>query len=117
MDVKNLIFPAQSQSLDERIEIAINYWIAQGRTEEQIYGVRNFMSGRGLRLIKEEVEARDTYWKKVIDTFTKDNAERIKEEVEKENLAWLNHERCIHCGRKMKPSPTTDTCHQCWEEN
>ena len=40
-----------------------------------------------------------------------------KKLIQEENLAWLNHERCFTCGRKMKPSSTTDTCHQCWQEN
>ena len=35
------------------IETAIKEWIEQGRTEEQIFGVRNFMSGRGLNMVKE----------------------------------------------------------------
>ena len=37
--------------IKENIEV----WIKQGgRTDEQIYGVKNFMSGRGLKMVEEE---------------------------------------------------------------
>jgi hypothetical protein len=41
------------------IETAIEEWIKQGRSEEQIYGVRNFMSGRGERYIKENFVSKE----------------------------------------------------------
>ena len=50
----------------------------------------------------------------LMNHIAKSEYERGRKE---ENLAWLEHKRCFTCGRKMKPSPTTDTCHQCWEEN
>ena len=42
--------------------------------------------------------------------------ERLKEAVENENIAWCAGHRCHSCGKPMKPSPTSDRCHSCWEK-
>lgn len=39
------------------LEEAVQAWIAQGRNEEQIYGVRNFLTGIGGRAIEKELES------------------------------------------------------------
>lgn len=34
-----------------------------------------------------------------------------------EHKAWLARERCTTCGNPMEPSPTSETCGGCWEDN
>jgi hypothetical protein len=36
------------KTIDEIFEQSIQEWIAQGRSEEEIHGVRNFFTGRGI---------------------------------------------------------------------
>ena len=90
--------------MKNKIETAIEEWIKQGRSEEQVYGVRNFMSGVGLKLFKEK--------KSGAEIFTEGMFEGIK----RERKAWLDGNRCHTCGRYKKPSQTSDMCGKCWEE-
>lgn len=76
------------------LEETIQAWIKEGRSEEQIYGVRNFFSGKGRTLIDEA----------------------HNKGIVKERMAWLRGERCHTCGNPMEHSPTSDTCQKCFEE-
>ncbi len=42
--------PNSKQIIEKIIQKAIKEWSEQGRTKEQIYGVKNFMSGKGFMM-------------------------------------------------------------------
>lgn len=42
--------------IEEKIKSALDKWVKQGRTKEQVYGVQNFMTGAGLGLMNEIYE-------------------------------------------------------------
>lgn len=44
-------------------------------------------------------------------------SKQISEAEKRENLAWLNGERCHFCGNEMEANPTTNTCANCWQDN
>lgn len=37
-------------------ELEVKEWISQGRTEEQIYGVNNFLTGLGAKMIERKIK-------------------------------------------------------------
>lgn len=74
---------------DQIINQAIEDWTKQGRSPEQIYGIKNFMTGRGKQM-----------------------ADQL---IFKENLAWLNNERCENCG-EPKDGKLITLCDNCLED-
>jgi hypothetical protein len=64
------------------IKQAIEDWSKQGRTEEQIWAVENFMTGRGLKMIKELKGGKEVKIPMLYIERLKDYIERVKLAIE-----------------------------------
>ena len=75
--------------LQKLIDNAIEEWIRQsGRTDEMIYGVKNFMTGRGLKMAKEifdvGMSAQESIEKLTKDSIRTETLQAIKDKMPKE---------------------------------
>lgn len=75
--------------IEQIIYQAVEEWEKQGRPEEAKWGVTNFFTGRGIKMVKDLIA--------------------------QENLAWLNNERCENCGGQ-KEGKLISLCDSCLQE-
>jgi preprotein translocase subunit Sss1 len=85
MPVKNQLnnMPQKLKTINNIIKTALKEWSAQGRTKEQIYGARNFMTGRGLRMIEDILKETE----KNVDEWAIKNKVNLPAEI------WVKYER------------------------
>ena len=65
--------------------------------------------------IKNQWEACEAHLKIIADSWLTSAFNQLENKVrEEENQAWLDGRRCNNCGKEILPSPTTNTCANCW---
>lgn len=78
-------------NLAEQLEQTIQTWISEGRSEEQIYGVRNFFTGVGAKfisnlLIQEREAGKDEKFAEAVELMKVDILPGIRQQARTETI-------------------------------